>query len=188
METLSNIFENENVNNKLKSGIATSDYHSVLNSSMGDLNSGVSSRVRNPIDTNAVVGKGMEALPSLVNTFGDIYMRENTVASSNEESAMQGINTTMGAMSAGASIGSLAGPVGTAIGAGAGLLGGGIYSMFKSKSDREKRRREERRKIEKMRVRTRNERERDNRLEEGKQQMDSEIAIRQQQLGLINNY
>jgi hypothetical protein len=144
--------------------------------------------LKNPVNWGNVANKATDSLSAVAGTAADIYTRENTVASSNQESDLSGLNTTLGMASTGAALGSVAGPLGTAIGAGVGLLTGGIYSIGKSRKDREARRRNEAKKREDMRRRSRNERERDNMLMEAQDVFESEIGVREQQLGLINNY
>lgn len=68
----------------------------------------------------------------------------------------------------------------------------GVGGMMKNQKERKRRKRWELEKATKERNdmlhNTFTERERNNRMAEGQQQIDAEIALRQQQLGLINNY
>lgn len=195
MASLNNPFGEQNIDNRLK--VSTPKMLTAPAQQMkvdttpttnADFNKVFAPELKNPINWGNVANQAANSLPAVAGTVSDIYARENTVASSSKESDLAGLNTTLGMASTGAALGSVAGPLGSAIGAGVGLLTGGIYSIGKSRRDRKARRRQEARKIEDMRRKSRNERERDNMLMEAQDVFESEIKVREQQLGLINNY
>lgn len=96
--------------------------------------------------------------------------------------------TGLSMMGKGASAGSAFGPIGTAVGAAVGLVAGVAVGASARDKARKRRRRREKKEREDMLHNTFQERERNARLAEGQEQIDAEIALRQQQLGLINNY
>lgn len=120
----------------------------------------------------------------LVNMFQQGYSTANNPEADDVGLATNALSMTATGATTGMAVG---GPIGAGIGAGVGLLGGvfsGISSRKKNKEAKRKRYKE----IEEMKKRTSEERERNNRIMEGQQQIEAESAIRQQQLGLINNY
>jgi hypothetical protein len=190
MASLNNPFGEQNIDNRLKVStpkMLTAPAQQMKVDTTPTTNA-FAPELKNPVNWGNVANKASESLSAVAGTAADIYTRENTVASSNQESDLSGLNTTMSMATTGAALGSVIPGVGTAIGAGVGLLAGGIYSIGKSRKDREARRRNEAKKREDMRRKSRNERERDNMLMEAQDVFESEIGVREQQLGLINNY